>query len=275
VRRLAERLGVRIDDVTGTGDHGLVTREDVERAAAGPTSSPEAPEDVERIPVRGIRRRTADAMVASAFTAPQVTMFLTVDVTATVELLDALRAEEDFAEVRLTFLAAVAKALCLGLHRHPEVNSRWDGDAGEIVRFRRIHLGIAVATPRGLLVPVLPDAGAAALPELAGRIAMLTAAAREGRATPAELAGSTITISNVGVFGVDAGTPILNPGEAAILAVGAVARRPWEWQGGIALRQVVTLSLSIDHRVLDGEQGARFLADVGRILADPARAFAV
>jgi 2-oxoisovalerate dehydrogenase E2 component (dihydrolipoyl transacylase) len=214
-------------------------------------------------------------MVASAFTAPHVTMFLTVDVTATVELLESLRTEDDFREVRLTFLAAVAKALCLAVHRHPEVNARWDGDAGEILRFRRVHLGIAVATPRGLLVPVLPDAGAAALPELAGRIAMLTAAARDGRTTPAELSGSTITITNVGVFGVDAGTPILNAGEAAILAVGAVVRRPWEWQGGIALRDLVTLSLSIDHRVLDGQQGAQLLAEVGRLLADPARAFAL
>jgi 2-oxoisovalerate dehydrogenase E2 component (dihydrolipoyl transacylase) len=280
VRRLAERLGVRIDDIEGTGERGLVTREDVERAVGrrAPQSAiavADPQEDVERIPIRGVRRRTADAMVASAFTAPHVTMFLTVDVTATVELLESLRTEDDFREVRLTFLAAVAKALCLAVHRHPEVNARWDGDAGEILRFRRVHLGIAVATPRGLLVPVLPDAGAAALPELAGRIAMLTAAARDGRTTPAELSGSTITITNVGVFGVDAGTPILNAGEAAILAVGAVVRRPWEWQGGIALRDLVTLSLSIDHRVLDGQQGAQLLAEVGRLLADPARAFAL
>jgi pyruvate dehydrogenase E2 component (dihydrolipoamide acetyltransferase) len=195
-------------------------------------------------------------------------------VTATVALLDGLRAEPELSGLRLTPLAAVAKALCLAVRRHPEVNARWDGDAGEILRFRRVHLGIAVATPRGLLVPVLPDAGDASLPQLARGIAELSAAAREGRSSPAALSGSTITITNVGVFGVDAGTPILNAGEAAILAVGAVTRRPWEWQGGIALRDVVTLSLSVDHRVLDGEQGARFLAEIGRLLADPARAFA-
>jgi pyruvate dehydrogenase E2 component (dihydrolipoamide acetyltransferase) len=210
-------------------------------------------------------------MVASAFTAPHVTMFLTVDVTATMELLDRLRATAEFRDVKVTFLAAVAKALCLAAADHPEVNARWAGD--EIVRSRAVHLGIAAATPRGLVVPVLRDAQASGLADLAHRIADLAATARAGRTAPADLAGSTITISNVGVFGVDAGTPILNPGEAAILAVGRVAKRPWEWEGGIALRSVTTLSLSIDHRVLDGEQGSRFLATIGHLLADPATAF--
>ncbi len=219
----------------------------------------------------GVRRRTAEAMVASAFTAPHVTMFLTVDVTATMELLDRIRTTPEFREVRLTFLAAVAKALCLAVADHPEVNARWAGD--EIIRSRSVHLGIAAATPRGLVVPVVRDAQAESLAGLAGRIADVAATARAGRTAPADLAGSTITISNVGVFGVDAGTPILNPGEAAILAVGQVARRPWEWQDGVALRSVVTLSLSIDHRVLDGEQGSRFLAAIGRTLTDPATAF--
>jgi pyruvate dehydrogenase E2 component (dihydrolipoamide acetyltransferase) len=151
------------------------------------------------------------------------------------------------------------------------VNARWAGE--EIVRSRSVHLGIAAATPRGLVVPVLRDAQASGLAELARRIAELAETARAGRTAPADLSGSTITISNVGVFGVDAGTPILNPGEAAILAVGQVAKRPWELDGGIALRSVTTLSLSIDHRVLDGEQGSRFLAAIGRTLSDPATAF--
>ncbi|HEY0374792.1 MAG TPA: dihydrolipoamide acetyltransferase family protein [Amnibacterium sp.] len=278
VRRLAEQLGVHLADVQGTGEHGLITRQDVELAAhpepaavVGVPPVPAADDGDERIPVTGVRRRTAEAMVASAFTAPHVTMFLTVDVTATVELLERLRSSAAFRDVKVTFLAAVAKALCLAAADHPEVNARWAGD--EIVRSRAVHLGIAAATPRGLVVPVLRDAQASGLADLARRIAELAATARAGRTAPGDLAGSTITISNVGVFGVDAGTPILNPGEAAILAVGQVARRPWEWQGGIALRSVTTLSLSIDHRVLDGEQGSRFLATIGRLLADPATAF--
>jgi pyruvate dehydrogenase E2 component (dihydrolipoamide acetyltransferase) len=272
VRRLADRLGVRLEDVAGTGEHGLVTREDVERAASGRPAEAGTETGQERVPVRGVRRRTAEAMVASAFTAPHVTMFLTVDATATLELIERLKSRPDHRDVRLTVLAAVARAVCLAVPRHPEINSRWAGE--EIVLSRTVNLGIAVATPRGLLVPNVKDAGGLELAGLAVRLGELTATAREGRSTPADLSGGTITISNVGVFGVDAGTPILNNGEAAILAVGAVASRPWEWQGGIALRSVVTLSLSIDHRVLDGEQGALFLADVGRILTDPATVFA-
>ncbi|MGN6741840.1 MAG: dihydrolipoamide acetyltransferase family protein, partial [Amnibacterium sp.] len=254
---------------------GLVTRHDVEEAAhavpAPPASAPSPDGALERIPLTGVRRRTAEAMVASAFTAPHVTMFLTVDVTATMELLDRLRAAPEFREVRLTFLAAVAKALCLAVADHPAVNARWAGE--EIVRSRAVHLGIAAATPRGLVVPVLRDAQAEGLAGLANRMGELAGTARAGRTAPSDLTGSTITISNVGVFGVDAGTPILNPGEAAILAVGQVAKRPWEWRGEIALRSIVTLSLSIDHRVLDGEQGSRFLAAIGRLLTDPATAF--
>jgi pyruvate dehydrogenase E2 component (dihydrolipoamide acetyltransferase) len=278
VRRLAEQLGVHLAEVVGTGERGLVTRHDVELAAAASATAPAAPvqrtadaSDVERIPVTGVRRRTAEAMVASAFTAPHVTMFLTVDVTATMELLERLRATREFRETRLTFLTAVAKALCLAVADFPEVNARWAGE--EIVRSRSVHLGIAAATPRGLVVPVLRDAQASSLAELARRIAELAETARAGRTAPADLSGSTITISNVGVFGVDAGTPLLNPGEAAILAVGQVAKRPWELEGGIALRSVTTLSLSIDHRVLDGEQGSRFLAAIGRTLSDPATVF--
>lgn len=278
VRRLAEQLGVRLADLHGTGEHGLVTRQDVEQAAHGSpleapaaAAGPASDAQLEHVPVTGVRRRTAEAMVASAFTAPHVTMFLTVDVTATMELIERLKATPEFREVRLTFLAAVAKALCLAVADHPEVNARWAGE--EIVRTRAVHLGIAAATPRGLVVPVLRDAQTRGLADLARGIAELAATARAGRTAPADLTGSTITISNVGVFGVDAGTPILNPGEAAILAVGQVAKRPWEWQGGVALRSVTTLSLSIDHRVLDGEQGSRFLAAIGRILADPATAF--
>ncbi|UKJ66070.1 2-oxo acid dehydrogenase subunit E2 [Cellulosimicrobium cellulans] len=229
----------------------------------------------EVVPVRGVRKHTAAAMVSSAFTAPHATVFLTVDVTRSVELLERLRTHRLARGARITVLALAARALCLALPRHPALNSAWhdlpDGSA-EIVRHRRVHLGIAVATDRGLVVPHVPDAQDLDLPDLAAALTELTVTAREGRTTPERLTGGTISITNVGVFGVDAGTPILVPGEAAILGLGAVRRRPWEHDGEVALRDVVTLSLSFDHRVVDGEQGARFLADLGALLEDPALA---
>jgi len=278
VRTLAHRLGIDIEGVTGHGVDGLVTREDVQSAAQGvairaaePASSTH--ED-RRIPVHGVRRRTAEAMVASAFTAPHVTVWTTVDVTPTVQLLDRIGATREAAGIRLTILVAVARSVCLALRRHPELNSSWDDARQEIVEFARVHLGIAVATERGLVVPNIPDAGSLGLLDLAAAIGGLAERARAGRTEPAAFAGGTFTISNIGVFGVEGGTPILNPGQTGILAAGAVVRRPWEHEGGIALRQVMTLSLSFDHRVVDGEQGSRFLHDVGELLADPGLAFA-
>ncbi|MGA4779319.1 dihydrolipoamide acetyltransferase family protein [Cellulosimicrobium sp. AB352] len=255
------------------------------RGATSPLSAPGAVTGVaadraagleaEVVPVRGVRKHTAAAMVASAFTAPHATVFLTVDVTRSVELLERLRTHRLVRGARITVLALAARALCLVLPRHPALNSAWrdlpDGSA-EIVRYRRVHLGIAVATDRGLVVPHVPDAQALDLPDLAAALTDLTTTARDGRTTPERLTGGTISITNVGVFGVDAGTPILVPGEAAILGLGAVRRRPWEHDGEVALRDVVTLSLSFDHRVVDGEQGARFLADLGALLEDPALA---
>ncbi|MBO1740905.1 dihydrolipoamide acetyltransferase family protein [Leifsonia sp. TF02-11] len=277
VRKLARERGIDLAAVAGTGERGLVTRADLD-AYAAQAPAPEAPAtpatrgDAEeiRIPIRGVRKATADAMVRSAFGAPQATVFLTIDVTPTNELIERLRARPEFAESRPGLLAVVAKALCLAVRRTPEVNSRWDDAAQEIVQTRAIHLGIAAATPRGLLVPVVRDADALSLAGLSGAIRELAVTARSGKTPPGALTGGTITITNVGVFGVDAGTPILTPGEAAILAVGAVRRQPWEHQGGIALRDVLTLALTFDHRIVDGEQGSRFLADIGGILADPA-----
>ena len=231
--------------------------------ATGPANDVDG---VERIPVRGVRRVVAAAMVASA-AVPQVTLFTTLDVTPT---LDLLAAQRDADGRGPTFLAAVSRGLCLAVRTHPEVNARWDGAAQEIVRTRAVHLGVAVATPRGLLVPVVRDADREDLAGLGRRIRDVAQTARSGRSTPTDLSGGTITVSNVGVFGVDAGTPLLHDGQAAVLAVGAVARRPWECRDEVALRSTVTLSLTIDHRVLDGEQGGRFLADLGRVLADPA-----
>ncbi|GAA1959199.1 dihydrolipoamide acetyltransferase family protein [Microbacterium aquimaris] len=283
VRRLAKELGVDIALVAPSGPAGAVTREDVEAAAArqqtgtgSPTAqsapAPAGRDRETRIPIRGVRRRTAEAMVASAFTAPHATTFLTVDVSETTALISRLRESGAFSGARIGVLAVVAKAVCLALRRHPSLNSRWDQDAGEIVEFGYVNLGIAAATPRGLLVPRIADAETLSLGELAASLAALTERARAGTSTPAELTGSTFSITNVGVFGVDAGTPLLNPGEAGILAVGAVRRIPWEYRGDIALRDVMTLSLSFDHRVVDGEQGARFLRDVADVLRDPARA---
>jgi len=279
VRALARRLGVDLAGVPGSGPGGRVTREDVEAAAAAPAGRAPAADAAEtRTPVRGVRKHTAAAMVASAFTAPQASVLLTVDATASMELLERLRSHPLARGERVTVLALVARAVCALLGSHPALASRWsdlpDGSA-EIVHPAHVNLGIAVATDRGLVVPNIPAADTLGLPELAAALTRLTRTAREGRTAPERLTGGTFTITNVGVFGVDAGTPILNPGEAAILGVGAVRRLPWEHEGQVALRDVVTLSLTFDHRVVDGEQAARFLADLGAVLADPALAVVV
>ena len=201
-------------------------------------------------------------------TAPQACVFLTVDATATVQLVDRLRENRHFEGLHVTTLALVARAVVLALRDHPELNTAWDETSAEVVTKHYVNLGVAVAGPRGLVVPNVKDAHALGLRELTRALNDLAARAREARCTPAELNGGTITVTNVGVFGVDAGVPILNPGEAAILALGAVQRRPWEFEGAVALRDVVTLSLAFDHRLVDGQAASRFLVDVGEILAD-------
>ncbi|WP_168627679.1 dihydrolipoamide acetyltransferase family protein [Cryobacterium sp. BB307] len=282
VRKLARDLGVDLTTLTGTGDNGVVTREDVERASTGASAAPETRTTSQRsgdretrTPIQGVRKHTAAAMVASAFTAPHASEFLTIDVTPTMELIDTLKASSQFSQVRLNLLAVVAKAVCFAVGRNPSVNSRWDDEAQQIVQFNYVNLGIAAATPRGLMVPNIKDADTLDLIQLAGALAELVETAKAGRTGQAELGGGTISITNIGVFGIDAGTPILPPGEAMILALGAVKRMPWEHKGEIALRQVLTLSISFDHRLVDGEQASRFLADVGRILANPASLIAM
>lgn len=296
VRKLAKDLGVDLGRVTGSGPGGTVTRDDVEAAAtahdgvpgtavppvaatvaAGPTGptaragrpAPGAPAQERRVPVTGVRKATARAMVASAFTAPHVTLFLTVDVTPSVELVRRLRARKEFEGISVTPLLLVARALVLACRRHPEVNASWDEAAQEIVVHAGIGLGIAAATPRGLLVPSIKGAEQLGLLELAQALHHLTTTARAGRSTPADMTGGTITITNIGSFGVDAGTPILNPGEAAILCLGAVREQPWVHDGQLAVRRVTQLSLSVDHRLVDGELASRVLADTGAALADP------
>ena len=275
VRKLAKELGVDLRALSGSGPGGVITRDDVQRAAEPPTNGAAAPAAgarERRAPIRGVRRATAQAMVDSAFTAPHVTEFLTVDVTPTMELRDRLRSAPEFREVKLSPLAFVARALCLAVRRTPEVNARWDGTADEIVYPDYVHLGIAAATPRGLVVPKIWDADRMSLRELAEALESLTSTARQGRTPPEDMLGGTITITNIGVFGVDTGTPIINPGESAILAVGAVRDMPWVVDGAVVPRKVCQLAVSFDHRVVDGQQGSQFLADVGALLSDPALA---
>ena len=288
VRRLARDLGIDLGGLTGSGPEGSVTKDDVERAAGEARTRSEAAEQVpaaqpqaaagpsqpgaeERIPVRGVRKHTAAAMVASAFTAPHVTEFLQVDVTETMAAVRRAREWPEFDGVKVSPLLFVAKALLVAARRHPMINSSWDEAAHEIVVKRPVNLGIAVAAERGLLVPNVKGADALPLAGLARAIDGLAATARAGKTTPADLAGGTITITNVGVFGVDAGTPILMPGEAAILAFGQVRDLPWVVSGELAVRKVTTLSLSFDHRIVDGELGSAVLHDVGSMLEDPIR----
>lgn len=290
VRAYAKRLGIDLALVAASAGDRVITRDDIDEHAARvgiradekvaprsvplPDSAAALHERVRetRIPIRGVRKHTAAAMVESAFTAPHVTVFHTVDVTATMELLASLKEDRGLSAHRIGPLAVVAKAVCLALTRTPGLNARWDESAGEIVQYHYVDLGIAAATERGLIVPNIRDADALTLVDLADALKALAETARSGKTSPAELSGGTFSISNIGVFGIDAGTPILPPGQSGILAVGAVRRQPWEYRGEIALRQMMTLSLSFDHRLVDGAEGARFLRDVADVLEEPGRA---
>ncbi len=281
VRRLARDLGVDLVLLSGSGPLGSITREDVQRAASGAQAAAEpltvaAPATVaasfgadreQRIPVKGVRKLTAENMSRSAFTAPHVTEFLTVDVTRAMKALDRLRGRREWREVRVSPLLLVAKAVLLAVKRYPMVNSTWAGD--EIVVKEYVNLGIAAATGRGLIVPNIKDAGRLSLRGLADAMTELVQTAKAGKTSPADMSGGTLTITNVGVFGVDTGTPILPPGESAILAFGAVREMPWVHKGKVRPRLVTTLGLSFDHRIIDGELGSKFLRDVGDFLADP------
>jgi len=278
VRKLAKTLGVDLTALTPTGPHGTISRDDVQSAAGGSANGsaavePRRGERETRIPIKGVRKHTAAAMVASAFTAPHVTEFVTCDVTAMMELRDRVAARREFRDVKVTPLLFVAKAVLLALRRTPELNTTWDDAAGEIVLKHYVNLGIAAATDRGLIVPNVKDADRLSLRELADALVALTDTARSGKTPPADMSGGTFTITNVGVFGVDTGTPILNPGEAGILAFGAVRRMPWVVGAGpderIEPRWVTQLGLSFDHRLVDGQQGSQFLADVAAVLSDP------
>ena len=288
VRKYAKDLGVDLAHVPAPG--GIVTRADIDAyihggapeetvtAAAYASGMPPRGEarGETRVPIKGVRKMTAQAMVGSAFTAPHVTEWITVDVTRTMELVDRLKADKEFKDVKVTPLLVLAKAMCLAVRRHPEINAVWDEAAQEIVVKHYVNLGIAAATPRGLIVPNIKDADLMTMHELAAAIGALTTTAREGRTQPAQMSGGTITITNVGVFGVDTGTPIINPGESAIMAFGVIRKQPWVVTNSagadeIAIRHVTNLALSFDHRLVDGELGSRYLATVAAILEDPAR----
>lgn len=288
VRKLAKDLGVDLSTVIPSGPDGIITREDV-HAAVAPAEAPapvpviQAPAPVTasapaasydaaretRVPVKGVRKATAAAMVGSAFTAPHVTEFVTVDVTRTLKLVEELKQDRDLQGLRVNPLLLIAKALLVAIKRHPDINASWDEANQEIVLKHYVNLGIAAATPRGLIVPNVKDAHAKTLPQLAESLGELVSTAKEGKTSPAAMQGGTVTITNVGVFGVDTGTPILPPGESAILAVGAIRLQPWVHKGKVKPRQVTTLALSFDHRLVDGELGSKVLADVAAILEQP------
>jgi 2-oxoisovalerate dehydrogenase E2 component (dihydrolipoyl transacylase) len=274
IRKLARDLGIDVQTLQGTGPEGSITRSDVEAAAdtsrAGAPARPLPRGGEERIEIRGVRKATAQAMVQSVFTVPHVTEFTTIDVTRSMRAVTRLRELPEFSDVKVTPLLLVAKAILLGLERYPMVNSTWDEPNGEIVVKHYVNLGIAAATPRGLVVPNIKNAEALSLPQLARSINMLAVTAREGRTSVADMQRGTFTITNVGVFGIDTGTPIINPGEAAILAFGAIREQPWVHRGKVKPRFVTTLALSFDHRIVDGELGSRFLRDIAMFLEDPA-----
>ena len=297
IRKLARDLGVDLSAVTPSGPAGEVTRDDVvkhaeqasvfrniETPAWGavreetiPVAAPPAPAPVadareESIPVRGVRKATANAMTSSAYSAPHVSVWVDVDASRTMELVKRLKASPDFADVKISPLLIMARAVIWALRRTPMINAAWvDTEDGAQISVRHyVNLGIAAATPRGLLVPNIKDAQAMNTRELAKALESLTLTAREGKTSPADQTGGTFTITNIGVFGVDAGTPIINPGEAGIIALGAIRQKPWVVDGEVRPRWVTTVSGSFDHRVVDGDGISRFIADVASVLEEPA-----
>jgi pyruvate dehydrogenase E2 component (dihydrolipoamide acetyltransferase) len=274
IRKLAKDLDVDLAGIVGTGLAGEITRDDVIRHAQQASlfrniETPAwSPEREEIIPVKGVRKAIATAMVQSAFSAPHVSVFVDIDATRTMEFVGRLKTSTDFAGIRVSPLLIVAKAVIWAVRRNPTVNSSWTDK--EITVHHYVNLGIAAATPRGLLVPNIKDAQELTLLELARALESMTIRARDGKTQPAEMANGTITITNVGSFGMDTGTPILNPGEAAILAMGTIKQKPWIVDGEVRSRFVTTVAGSFDHRIVDGDVASRFVADVASIIEEPA-----
>jgi pyruvate dehydrogenase E2 component (dihydrolipoamide acetyltransferase) len=274
IRKLAKDLNVDLSKVQATGLAGEITREDVVNAASQASvfrnlKTPAVPsEREERIPVKGVRKAIATAMVQSAFTAPHVSIFVDVDATRTMEYVKRLKASTDFAGVKVTPLLLMAKAMMWAVRRNPTVNSTWTDT--EIIVHNFVNFGVAAATPRGLIVPNIKDADKMSMFELAQAIEQLAATAREGKTTPEDMKDGTITITNIGVFGVDTGTPILNPGQVAIVALGSIRPKPWVVNNEIVIRQVTTIGATFDHRVVDGDVASRFVQDVASVIEEPA-----
>jgi 2-oxoisovalerate dehydrogenase E2 component (dihydrolipoyl transacylase) len=274
IRKLAKDLNVDLSKVSATGEAGEITREDVVNAASQASvfrnlTTPAAPSSrEERIPVKGVRKAIATAMVQSAFTAPHVSIFVDVDATRTMEYVKRLKASTDFAGVKVTPLLIMAKAMMWAVRRNPTVNSTWTDK--EIIVHNFVNFGVAAATPRGLIVPNIKDADQMSMLELARQLEILAATAREGKTTPEEMKDGTITITNIGVFGVDTGTPILNPGQVTIVALGSIRPKPWVVNNEIVIRQVTTIGATFDHRVVDGDVASRFVQDVASVIEEPA-----
>jgi pyruvate dehydrogenase E2 component (dihydrolipoamide acetyltransferase) len=274
IRKLAKDLNVELSKVPATGPAGEITREDVVNAATQASvfrnlTTPAIPsEREERIPVKGVRKAIATAMVQSAFTAPHVSIFVDVDATRTMEYVKRLKASTDFAGVKVTPLLLMAKAMMWAVRRNPTVNSTWTDK--EIIVHNFVNFGVAAATPRGLIVPNIKDADQMSMLELARQLELLAATAREGKTTPEDMKDGTITITNIGVFGVDTGTPILNPGQVAIVALGSIRPKPWVVNNEIVIRQVTTIGATFDHRVVDGDVASRFVQDVASVIEEPA-----
>lgn len=272
VRKYARDLGVDLQTADGTGPHGSVTRADVDATLAQASSGA----GERREPIKGVRKTIADNLVRSVERRVHVTEWLTIDVTATMDFVERLKKRREFADVRVSPTLLVAKAICLALGRNPSLNASVDEEREEIVYHRDVHLGIAAATPRGLLVPNIKSANQMTLLELARAINDLVEVAREGKLQPASQRGGTFTLTNVGVFGVDTGTPIMHGDESGILCMGAIKRRPWvvgkDADERVVPRWVTTLALSFDHRIIDGAEGSKFLTDVGDLLSDPTTA---
>lgn len=274
IRKLAKDLGVSLEAVTGSGIGGEILRDDVIRHAGQATvfrnlETPEWPENREdRIPVKGVRKAIAQAMVKSMFTAPHVSVFVDVDATRTMDFVKRLKASPDFAGIKVSPLLVMVKAMIWAVQRNPTVNSTWTEE--EIIVHHFVNMGVAAATPRGLIVPNVKEAQSLSLRDLAMALEKLTLTAREGKTTPEEMSGGTITITNLGSFGVDTGTPILNPGEVTIVALGTIKPKPWVVNGEIRARMVTTVAASFDHRVVDGDVASKFVADVAAVMEEPA-----